>query len=107
MSFFEKAGLVAFATQPSNDGGIDGYAKYRDGRVIVVQCKRYASENAVGHPHIQQFLGAIEENKAWRGYFVTTSRFTYPAMKAAERSKKIVLVEIEELMRWHKSAPTF
>lgn len=107
MSFFRDAGLEAAATQQSNDGGIDGFAKHPDGRLIVVQCKRYALENAVGKPDIQQFWGAIEENEAWQGYFVTTSRFTEQAIKAAELSKKIVLVEVSQLVRWHKCAPNF
>ncbi len=107
VSFFRNAGMDALVTPQAGDGGIDGFAKYPDGRLIVIQCKRYASENAVGRPDIHQFWGAIEENKAWRGYFVTTSRFTDQAAKAAELSKKIVLIEIEELMRWQKSAPTF
>lgn len=107
MSFFRDAGLDTVVTPRSNDGGIDGFAKRPDGLLIVVQCKRYASENAVGHPDIHQFWGAVEENKAWRGYFVTTSRFTDQAVKAAEHSNKIILIEMDELMLWHKSAPLF
>jgi hypothetical protein len=107
MSFFRAAGLQAAATKPSGDGGIDGFAKHSDGRLIVVQCKRHALEHAVGRPDIQQFKGVIEENDAWRGYFVTTSRFTELALDSAERSSKMVLVEMNELVRWHKFAPSF
>ncbi len=64
MSFFKGAGWEAVATQPSADGGIDGFAKHPDGRLIVVQCKRYAETISIGRPAIHQFWGAIEENKA-------------------------------------------
>lgn len=107
MSFFREAGLDAAATQASNDGGIDGFAKHSNGKLIVVQCKRYASGLSVGRPAIHQFWGAIEETQAWQGYFVTTSYFTNHAVKAAECSRKIHLVEMNALVGWHKSAPSF
>jgi hypothetical protein len=106
MSFFRDAGLDTVVTPRSNDGGIDGFAKRPDGHLIVVQCKRY-SETPIGRPDIHQFRDAIEEYEAWRGYFVTTSHFTDPAMKSADLSRKIILIEMDKLVHWHKSAPTF
>ena len=38
-------------TPRSNDFGVDGCVFHLDG-IIVVQCKRYASDNAVGRPPI-------------------------------------------------------
>ena len=107
MSFFKDAGWQAAATKPGPDGGIDGFAKHSDGRLIVVQCKRYAPENPVGKPDIQQFWGAVEENGAHQGYFVTTSRFTEHATNAANLSKKIMLVDLDGLVSWHKNSPIF
>lgn len=106
MSFFDAAGLEAWATRKSNDLGADGFAIHPDG-LIVVQCKRNAPENKVGHPTIQQFKGVIEEQGALRGYIVTTSLFTDEAMESARVSRKVVLVDMDVLVGWHTDAPTF
>jgi hypothetical protein len=106
MSFFDAAGLEAWATRKSNDFGADGFAVHSDG-LIVVQCKRNASENKVGRPTIQQFKGVIEEQNALRGYVVTTAAFTDEAIESASRSEKIILVDMDALARWHADAPIF
>jgi hypothetical protein len=106
MSFFKAADMLAAATKKSGDKGVDGFARHKDG-VIVVQCKRYASGNSVGSPSILQFWGAIEQSAAWRGYFVTTSDYTKEARASAELCDKMILVDMDELVRWHKNAPTF
>lgn len=49
MSFFEQDGFPVGMTPRSNDFGVDGYVMHPDG-VIVVQCKRYSSDNPVGRP---------------------------------------------------------
>ena len=100
MSFFQSAGLLAWVTQRSNDAGVDGFARHAQG-LIVVQCKRYAPENKVGRPMVQQFKGVIEENGAWRGYVVTTSAFTAEAIDSANKNERLVLVDAEMLVRWH------
>ena len=101
MSFFEKSGHPTGLTARSNDFGVDGYVFHPDG-IIVVQCKRYALDNAVGRPAIQQFKGVIEEQKAFRGYFVTTSRFTDEAHESSSKSERIVLVDGTSLAKWHR-----
>ncbi|MET4256401.1 restriction system protein [Bradyrhizobium sp. S3.12.5] len=106
MSFFDAAGLEAWATRKSNDFGVDGFAVHPDG-LIIVQCKRNTADNKVGRPAIQQFKGVIEEQNALRGYVVTTATFTDEAIQSARLSEKIVLVDIDTLMRWHADAPTF
>ncbi|WGS19274.1 MULTISPECIES: restriction endonuclease [unclassified Bradyrhizobium] len=106
MSFFDAAGFEAWATRASNDFGVDGFAIHPDG-LIIVQCKRNSSAKRVGRPTIQQFKGVIEEQDALRGYLVSTSTFTEEARESAGLSEKIVLVDIEELVRWHAEAPTF
>jgi restriction system protein len=105
MSFF-PASMFPVHTIKSNDKGIDGFARHTEG-LIVVQCKHYSPDNPVGRPAIQQFRGVIEENDAWRGYFVTTSRFTADALDSAVLSTKLVLVDMDELVHWHKEAPAF
>jgi len=74
---------------------------------MIVQCKRNSNDNKVGRPTIQQFKGVIEEQNALRGYVVTTSTFTEEARESAELSEKIVLVDLDALVRWHAETPTF
>lgn len=60
--------------------------KCRDaqGRLTVVQCKRYATGNLVSSPEVQKFIGMIyAHHRAYHGIFVTTSGFTEPALKLA------------------------
>jgi restriction system protein len=106
MSFFHRAGLEAWATRKSNDFGVDGFAIHPDG-LIIVQCKRNSIANKVGRPTIQQFKGVAEEQNAHRGYVVTTSAFTEEAIESAALTSKIVLVAMDELVRWHAEPPTF
>jgi restriction system protein len=101
MSFFEQCGYPTGLTARSNDFGVDGYVFHPDG-IVIVQCKRYAIDNPVGRPAIQQFKGVIEEQQAFRGYFVTTSRFTEEAQESAEKSNRIVLVDGLKLIDWHR-----
>ena len=106
MSFFDAACFEAWATRKSNDFGVDGFAIHPEG-LMIVQCKRNSSDNKVGRPTIQQFKGVIEEQKALCGYVVTTSAFTDEAMESAQLSDKLILVDMESLVRWHAEAPTF
>jgi HJR/Mrr/RecB family endonuclease len=106
VSFFEKSGLEACVTQKSNDLGADGFAVHSDG-LIVVQCKRNSTDNKVGRPTVQQFKGVIEEHGALEGYLVTTSSFTEEAVQSAGLSDKVVLVDMDCLVRWHDVAPAF
>lgn len=100
MSFFQHQGLLAWVTKRSNDAGVDGFAKHENG-LIVVQCKRFSESNIVGRPVIQQFKGVVEENKAWRGYVVTTSRFTQEAKESANLNDQLVLIDMDALVQWH------
>lgn len=100
MSFFQDAGMLAWVTKQSNDAGVDGFARHPQG-LILVQCKRHGPDNPIGRPTVQQFKGVIEENQAWRGYLVTTSRFTADAVESAVKNEKIVLVDMDALAQWH------
>ncbi len=61
----------------SGDGGIDGIIKEdKLGLdVVYLQAKRW-DNNAVGRPDVMQFAGALQAQKASKGIFITTSRFT-------------------------------
>ena len=106
MSFYRVAGFEAWATRKSNDFGVDGFAVHADG-LIVVQCKRHATENKVGRPVVQQFKGVVEEQNAYRGYIITTSTFTVDAIESASLTDKVVLVAMDDLVGWHSNAPAF
>ncbi len=106
MSFYASAGLEAWPTRKSNDFGVDGFAIHDKG-LLVVQCKRNAMDNRVGRPVVQQFKGVIEEQGALRGYIVTTSGFTDEAKQSAALSDRIVLIDMDGLVEWHDTVPTF
>jgi restriction system protein len=83
----------------SGDGGIDGIIKEdRLGLdVVYIQAKRWES-NPVGSPDVMQFAGALQAQKANKGIFITTSRFTDDAKKyVAQIGSKIVLIDGEQL----------
>lgn len=83
----------------SGDGGIDGIIKEdRLGLdVIYIQAKRW-DENTVGRPDVQQFAGALQGQRANKGIFLTTSKFTNEAQEYVSRiGSKIVLINGEQL----------
>lgn len=92
----------ASRTQLSRDGGIDGIIDQDALGLsrIYVQAKRYASDNTVGRPAIQEFVGALAGNAANQGVFITTSRFSADAQRYAEQvPTRVVLVDGERLTR--------
>ena len=83
----------------SGDGGIDGIIKEdKLGLdVIYVQAKRW-DENTVGRRDVQQFAGALQGQRASKGIFLTTSRFTDNAHAYVSTiGSKIVLIDGEQL----------
>ena len=68
---------------------------------IYIQAKRYKLDNTVGKPQIQQFSGALDEQKATKGVFITTSSYSKEAKQYVEKlNKKIVLIDGQELARY-------
>ena len=83
----------------SGDGGIDGIIKEdKLGLdVVYIQAKRWDS-NPVGRPDVMQFAGALQAQKANKGIFITTSRFTDDARNyVSQIGSKIVLIDGEQL----------
>lgn len=89
----------------SGDGGVDGVI--REDKLgldlIYVQAKRWA--NTVGRPEIQQFVGALNGQRASKGVFITTSGFSREGMEYADSvNPRVILVdgtELAELMVDH------
>ena len=91
---------AGFVTQRSNDGGIDGII--REDKLgfdkIYIQAKRWDPGASVSRPEIQKFSGALRDEGAAKGLFITTARFSEGARVSAEK-QHIVLVDGERLTR--------
>jgi restriction system protein len=88
------------ATQYSADGGIDGIINEDPLglETIYLQAKRYSEGNTVGRPDIQAFSGALDMQRARKGVFITTSKFSRDALEYVQRiEKKIVLIDGQQL----------
>jgi restriction system protein len=93
------------AVGKSGDGGIDGIIN--EDRLgldaIYLQAKRW--DGVVGRPEIQKFVGALAGQRASKGVFITTSRYSEEARDYAAVSQyKIVLIDgqrLAELMIEH------
>ena len=87
------------ATQYTSDGGIDGIINEDPLglETIYLQAKRY-SDNTIGRPDIQAFVGALEMKRARKGVFITTSRFSKDATEYVSLiEKKVVLIDGKQL----------
>lgn len=87
----------------SGDGGIDGIvAEDKLGfSKIYIQAKCWALDSTVGAPDIHKFMGALMSNGASKGLFITTGKFSGPALNLADmpHDKKIVLVDGSSLAK--------
>ena len=80
------------------DGGIDGIIKEDKLGLdtIYIQAKRW--ENVVGRPEMQKFAGALQGQRARKGVFITTSRFSNEALDFISKiDSKIVPIDGEKL----------
>jgi restriction system protein len=86
----------------AGDLGADVVARTPDGRLLVVQCKRYHDANRVGSQDMQRFGGTCYTvHGADVAVVVTTSDFTAPALEYAGQCG-IVCVDGRELLRWQE-----
>jgi restriction system protein len=92
---------AARALGRSGDGGVDGVIDQDPLGLdrVYVQAKRY-DENSVGAGAIRDFFGALDQFRATKGLFLTTSTFSDAASRTAkDMSKRIVLIDGDELTR--------
>ncbi len=91
-NFRSNAGRVV---GKSGDGGIDGIIEEDPLglEAIYIQAKRWS--NAVGRPHVQQFVGALQAHGARKGIFITTAYFTQEAKDyvAQVKSARVFLID--------------
>ncbi|MEU9040048.1 restriction endonuclease, partial [Streptomyces sp. NPDC048352] len=84
----------------AGDLGADVLATAPDGRLLVIQCKRYGPTNKVGSQDVQRFGGTCYAvHEAELAAVVTTSDFTQPAEEYAEQCA-IVCFGREALLGW-------
>ena len=89
---------AAQAVGRSGDDGIHGIIKEDKLGLesIYLQAKRW--ENSVGRPVVQGFAGSLEGQRARKGVFITTSKFSQEAHDYVRRiEKRIVLIDGEQL----------
>lgn len=91
---------AARAVGQSGDEGIDGIIdEDRLGLdTIYIQAKKWKNSSLVGRPEIQKFVGALQGQRAKKGIFITTSRFTQSARDYAKNiDTKVVLIDGQRL----------
>ena len=95
----DDAGVV---TQISHDDGIDGIIKEDKLGLdsIYIQAKRYTT-GSVQKPDIQKFIGALTEQGASKGVFITTTTFSTGAIETSKKASgvKIVLIDGDMLTK--------
>ena len=91
----------------TGDDGIDGVIDEDKLGLdaVYIQAKRWDPSHPVRRPDVQAFAGSLEGQRAGKGVFITTSRFTDDAREYVQRiSKRIVLIDghrLTELMYDH------
>lgn len=91
---------AAHAVGGSGDEGIDGIIdEDRLGLdTIYIQAKKWKEGSAVGRPEIHKFVGALQGQRARKGIFITTTRFTDDAKSYASNiDTKVVLIDGKRL----------
>lgn len=80
------------------DEGIDGVIKEDQLGLdtIYVQAKKW--QGTIGRPKLMEFVGALKGQKANKGVFITTSKFTNDAIDFVSKiDSKVVLIDGEQL----------
>lgn len=93
---YETLGYTVQQTPYTNDGGKDAIA-WKNNIKYVIECKRYAVDKGIGRPMLQKFHSAMMDEKAEKGFFVTTSYFTDTAIAYSQKFN-IELVDNKKLI---------
>ena len=79
---YRARGYQASKTGASGDHGVDVVVKSKDGKKMIVQCKRW--RKPVGESIVRDFYGAMQHEKAAHGTIIATSGFTQQAIEWAK-----------------------
>jgi hypothetical protein len=105
---FRNNGYQTQLGSGQGDGGVDLRLYCNDviGEVVtLVQVKRYASSNPIDLEAVQALSGVVEDERANRGLFVTTSRYLPCAQKfAARQNKRLELATSNDVSCWSSYA---
>jgi restriction system protein len=89
----------------SGDLGVDLTGIDPNGLRVIIQCKRYGRGQKIGSPAVQMLIGAVANQGADRGIFVTTSTYTAPAIRAAKSGRVVIdLIDGDDLTRLAREA---
>lgn len=86
---FHRGGFEVHLTAQTRDNGRDIVAFHNRMNVTtkyLIECKRYAPENAVGIDIVQRLFGVKMAEHASKAILATTSRFTGPAQQFIEQN---------------------
>jgi Restriction endonuclease len=101
---FQNNGYRTLLGKGGNDGGVDLRLYTNDivgESVTLVQAKRYKSDSPIELQAVQALTAVVDDQKANRGLFVTTSRYL-PCAKnfAARHNSRIQLASSNEVAEW-------
>ncbi len=103
MGYGDPSDDSAKLTPYVHDDGVDGIIPQDKLGLdkIYFQAKRYKRDITIGKPLIQGFAGALDEQRANKGVFITTSFYSKEALSyIGKTSKKIVLIDGDKLARY-------
>lgn len=97
----------AIAQGGSNDRGLDVLVRVRDGRRILIQCKRYKAGKNVSSEDVQKTNGTYRDiHRCDLAVIVTTSGYTRDAVQTnALLARPLVLVGGPALTAWATGGP--
>jgi len=106
-AIFRNQGFATELGPGSGDEGVDLRLLQKDsiGQIVtLVQAKRYKSDSPIRLEAVQALYAVVEDRKANRGLFVTTSRYLPGAKRFAERQNhRVELASSEDIVRWCKA----
>ncbi|MDP4290576.1 MAG: restriction endonuclease [Bacteroidota bacterium] len=95
---YKKLGYKTKLTSKSNDKGFD-IVMTKDNIKYLVECKRYSESNLIGRELIQKFFAAVYNERAEKGFFVTTSDFRKTSLQYIKGlDEKIELINNQKLL---------
>lgn len=107
---FRNQGYQTILGPGNNDGGVDLriYQKDEiDQIVTLVQVKKYKENLPIKLESVAYLQAIVDEEKANRGLFITTSRYLPQAKKFATRqNKKLILSDSIDISRWCETVKT-
>lgn len=96
MGYGGSKSKVGNSIKRTNDEGIDGIINEDKLGLdlIYLQAKKWKEETTIGRPEIQRFVGALHGQRAKKGVFITTSKFSdnaYDYVKTID--PKVILID--------------